>query len=126
MAQRSILTCNVAVDLQATRLIECVPGDVVQALVALLQNAGEAGGKHIAVRTRDEDHVVVFEVEDDGRGVPAEIAEHAGEAFVTTKAGHAGLGLNRALATAEHLGGSLDRARRDGRTRFVMRVPAAE
>lgn len=125
VAQRSVLGCDVRVANDARQDVECTPEGVVQGLVALLQNAGEAGAKRIWVSTLDEPGRVAFQVEDDGTGVPASIVGQALEPFVTTKAGHAGLGLHHAATTAREHGGGLEIARAATGTTAVLRIRAA-
>ena len=77
-------------------------GDLEEAVVQLVRNAGEAivegrKGSHVVVRTRTRDRWVRLEVEDDGPGVPVELRERIFDPFVTTKAAKGGTGLGLAI-----------------------------
>jgi two-component system, OmpR family, sensor kinase len=85
-------------------------------------------GTHVRVSTRVEGDEVVLVVEDDGPGVPDEIAARIFERFVRgagDRGGSFGLGLAIVSAVAASHGGSvtLDRNAPEG-ARFVVRLPA--
>jgi signal transduction histidine kinase len=77
-------------------------------------------------RSRDD---VVLVVEDDGPGVPADLAERVFERFVRGASDHggsSGLGLSIVRAVAETHGGSVSLERsKSGGARFVVRLPAS-
>lgn len=89
-------------------------GEQIRALVrVLLENALESAplGRGVRVRvglsvTTDGERVRVV-VSDDGPGIPAEVIHRVGDPIVSTKDGHAGLGLSLASAVAQGHGGSL-------------------
>lgn len=96
------------------------------AVVNLMLNAIDAAGRDGAVRLM-VDHAgeqIAFTVEDDGPGLPAELAPTITEPFVTAKPEGIGLGLAVAKAVAEEHGGSLSWSRVNGCTRFTIAVPA--
>ncbi len=119
-----------AVDLDA--------GQMSQVLHNLMINAREAmpcGGK-VVVRARNCDaepmgasdgRRVVVEVEDDGVGIPADVAEHIFEPYFTTKAHGTGLGLATANSIVRKHGGvlSLEPTSKPGST-FRIQLPASE
>jgi two-component system, NtrC family, sensor kinase len=83
-----------------------------QVLLNLLMNAVDAlsGAGHVTVRARhDDEQHVLLQVQDDGPGIPAEIAEHLFEPFCTTKPPGQGTGLGLAVthAIVESFGGSI-------------------
>jgi two-component system sensor histidine kinase RegB len=101
-----------------------------QALRGLLKNARQAsaGEAEVDLRLRAEAEALLVEVEDHGCGMSAEVREHAGEPFYTTKATGDGMGLGLffARSVTEHLGGQLDIDSEDGRgTVVVVRIPWA-
>jgi two-component system nitrogen regulation sensor histidine kinase NtrY len=90
---------------------------VSQALINVVKNAGEAiatrrahqpGLKgHIRVRLRNDEEEVVFEVEDNGVGLPAENRNRLTEPYVTTREKGTGLGLAIVKRILEDHGGEL-------------------
>lgn len=95
------------------------------ALVNLALNgidaAGRGGRVRIAVEPAPPGLALV--VEDDGPGPPPALAATLHEPFVTGKPEGIGLGLAVVRAVAEQHGGTLAWSRRDGRTRFEIRLP---
>jgi PAS domain S-box-containing protein len=86
----------------------------IRAMVtALVENALESvpPGGRVSVRvgfsaTADGDRVRMT-VSDDGPGIPGALIHRVGDAFVSTKDGHAGLGLSLARTVADIHGGAL-------------------
>jgi signal transduction histidine kinase len=104
-------------------------GELLSALINLIQNACDALGDQGQVRleTGGDGEQAWISVVDDGPGVPAEIRERIFEPFFTTK-GEAGTGLGLAMIDAfvRRNGGSIDLESADGRgTRFTLSFPAA-
>lgn len=107
-----------------------------QALLNLARNASEAGARHLTVRTRAEhgprlgDRSARFalrlDITDDGRGVPAELAETLFEPLVSGRADGTGLGLAIAREIAREHGGELNYASRPGATVFTLLLPLTE
>ncbi|MBT3342550.1 MAG: HAMP domain-containing histidine kinase [Gemmatimonadetes bacterium] len=94
--------------------VEVMPGQVLQALIAMLQNAREAlaadgEGGSIGLTTTTEDGHVQFIVEDDGPGISAEVGERVFELGYSTKQDGqpAGLGLTIGRHVARKHGGDL-------------------
>ena len=94
-------SATVSSDLRATHRFPGERGKLVQVVVNLLMNASQAieegGGKTITVATRSTEDGVVLQVEDDGPGVPKELAERIFEPFFTTKNVERGTGLGLSL-----------------------------
>ncbi|MGE0659667.1 MAG: ATP-binding protein [Reyranellaceae bacterium] len=112
-----------------------------QALTNLLKNAAEAiDGREappgvalppgaIAMRLREEGENVVIDVEDNGRGLPAEHRARLTEPYVTTRAKGTGLGLAIVKKIMEDHGGYLVLEDREGggaRVSLVFRRAQAE
>jgi signal transduction histidine kinase len=81
---------------QEQGLVEAEGERLMLLIRCLIENAVEAmpGGGTLTVRTvRGEDGRLLLEVSDTGPGIPAEQRKRVFEPFVTTKPGHAGMGL---------------------------------
>ncbi|HEY2842339.1 MAG TPA: ATP-binding protein [Bryobacteraceae bacterium] len=93
----------------------------------LLSNAIDAmpQGGSIQVRAARREGEIVVSVEDTGPGIPASIADHLFEPFVTAgKKNGVGLGLALSRKTVVSHGGDLWSDHKDDGARFVLRLPA--
>ncbi|HEY3255343.1 MAG TPA: ATP-binding protein, partial [Polyangiaceae bacterium] len=88
---------RVQFDLQASERLPASRGRLIQVVLNLLLNAAQAieegGGSTILVTTSSTSDGVLVRVEDDGPGVPGEIAVRVFDPFFTTKAADRGTGL---------------------------------
>ena len=104
------------------------PLQIRQVLVNLLSNAIDAAADMpdgiVRVRCCHDSGTIVIEVDDNGRGVATEIAEHLFEPFQTTKTRGMGLGLPLSRQIIEAHGGRIwwERAMPQG-TRFHVLLP---
>lgn len=87
-----------------------------------VEAAGPGGEVHVQARSASKGFVV--EVTNTGPGPPAGIAERLFDPFVTGKDQGIGLGLAVAKQAVESHGGTILWERRDGRTAFVIELPA--
>ncbi len=107
--------------------VQVTPSRVVQALRRILTNAIEVsadGGEVRAGLDRDGDDGVMT-LQDQGPGIPSQIADRLFEPFVTTRTGRPGLGLALARQAIELHGGTLTAGSNDpgpGAT-FTVRLP---
>ncbi|MFT4178368.1 MAG: ATP-binding protein [Thermomonas sp.] len=112
------------------------PGDadrLAQALWNLVRNAIDAGAGSVQLRTRAEHGARIgeeivplalrLEVGDDGRGVPAELAEQIFLPLVSGRADGTGLGLALAQQVAREHRGALTYRSRPGHTVFTLLMP---
>ncbi|WP_169709570.1 two-component system sensor histidine kinase NtrB [Deferrisoma camini] len=112
-------------------VVEADPSGMEQVLLNLLLNAGEAAGGAgtVVVRVGSEPGRAWFEVEDDGPGMPRQVAEQAFEPFFTTKEEGAGTGLGLAVAygiVRDH-GGEIELDTAPGRgCRFRVWLPLGQ
>jgi signal transduction histidine kinase len=111
-------------------------GQIKQVLINLVQNAGDAIGRDGKVQLRAcaerkrlenrEQAVVILEVTDNGKGIPAEVQERLFDPFFTTKDTGTGLGLSIAASLVQKHGGALQYQTQPGRgTTFGVILPAS-
>ncbi|MFZ7095036.1 two-component system sensor histidine kinase NtrB [Luteimonas dalianensis] len=106
---------------------------LVQAVWNLVRNAIQAGAAAVTLRTRIERGARIgdvvhplalrLEVVDDGRGVPAELAEQIFLPLVSGRADGSGLGLALAQQVAREHRGALAYRSRPGHTVFALLLP---
>ena len=100
--------------------------EVLRHLIANALDAMSKGGGTLTVRTRAETDLVIVEIEDTGRGIPAEVRPHVFEPFYSTKEiglGH-GLGLSISQSIMLNLGGDIEIQSNEGRgTKVILKIP---
>jgi len=103
---------------------------LTQVLLNLVRNAVQATGqwRHIGIEASRRSDRVVFAVEDDGPGVPAELKQNLFKPFVSTKGeGGMGMGLYMAkLIIDSHQGEIAVVDRPQGGARFEVRLSPME
>ena len=130
------------VPLGRCRLVNAIPPDfparmldrdqIRQVLGNLVQNAGDACPAdrqgEVVVRAREGARgSVVLEVEDDGPGMPPDVAARAFEPLFTTKSKGTGLGLALVAKNVDAHGGTIRIEQRDPHgARFVLEIPVPE
>lgn len=108
--------------------IEAYGLELNQVWTNLIDNAIDAlqPQGHIWIRTRQEDHRIVVEIQDDGVGIPEEIRPRLFEPFFTTKGVGKGTGFGLVICyrivTNRH-GGEIEFESKRGDTRFLVRLP---
>ncbi len=85
-----------------------------EVLLNVLENARHAEAKEIRLLVHREDSVVVIEVADDGRGIPAQILPRIFEPHFSTSTSGSGLGLAISRQIVEAWGGSIAISSREG------------
>jgi len=100
--------------------------EVLRHVITNALDAMNKGGGTLTVKTRAETDLVIVEIEDTGRGIPAEVRPHVFEPFYSTKEiglGH-GLGLSIAQSIMLHLGGDIDIESEEHKgTRVTLKIP---
>lgn len=116
------------IDIPVDAVIHGAPGQMAQAIVALLTNADQAMSKQAAPVIRvsvvlDGKHAVLA-VEDNGEGIAAELLPVVTSPFFSTR-GRDGMGLDTAREVIEYHGGKLEISSTLGKgTRVSARLPA--
>lgn len=87
---------------------------LAQAITNLLNNAADASRQHVELECRWTPETLLLEIADRGAGLSPEVAQLAGESFVTSQSGGLGLGLFLTFSTLERLGGEVSLFNRDG------------
>jgi len=112
-------------------VLQCDPGQIEQVLLALMINAIDAmpRGGNLWLRTlQREQSEEIFEVRDDGSGIPPEILERIFEPFLTTKESGKGVGLGLAVShnIIQRHHGRIDAQSEVGKgTTFTVSLPLA-
>ena len=99
---------------------------ILLVLENLVQNAIQAtpSGKAVQLDMSEADGRVVFEVSDEGTGLPPSMAEHLFTPCRSTKDGGSGIGLAISKQLAAHLGGALELKRSSALgCAFLLAVP---
>jgi PAS domain S-box-containing protein len=106
-------------------------GEIQQILVNLVLNAEQAmlsrkAGGRLTVQTARADAAIAIDVQDDGPGIPSDMAGKIFEPFFTTKevGQGTGLGLSIALGIAQSHGGSLTLVPCESGAHFRLTLPA--
>lgn len=113
---------------------QCDSDRLQQLLLNLARNAVEAGARTLTLRTRVEHGVRVgarlrrqvlrIDVIDDGRGVPATVADTLYQPLVSGRANGTGLGLAMAREIADEHDGELRHSSQTGVTTFTLLLPS--
>ncbi|MFQ3322877.1 MAG: two-component system sensor histidine kinase RegB [Pseudomonadales bacterium] len=78
-----------------------------QAITNLLDNAADACTIDIKIILSWDNKMITLAIEDNGPGIPIDMAEQIGKPFITTKGKGLGLGLSLSHATIERFGGTV-------------------
>lgn len=100
--------------------------EIKAALLNLVLNAIEAAGVDGSVHIETElaDDQLQFRIFDTGNGPDEQIRDSLFEPFASSKPEGVGLGLTLAHSAAQRRGGNLSWKRQDGRTVFILSIPA--
>ncbi len=128
--EREGIKVTLATDLGAGCLIMGKENELFEVAVNLIKNAAEAlpRGGEIRLATSAEGDEVLFQVEDNGVGIPKYCLGRVFEPFWTTKGFQGtGMGLSSCLGIITEHGGTIGVESTDGRgTTFTVRLPRTE
>jgi len=113
-------------DDQMERRVRCNCQRIQQILLNLLKNAVDAlpDGGTVTYRSLHQGKWIVFEVGDDGLGIPLELRSQVFDPFFTTQSNGTGLGLWIVYRLVQSMGGIVDFQSEAGHgTLFRVRVP---
>lgn len=97
------------------------------ALTSLLNNAADASPEYVSLEVGSSPGWLLMVIDDQGPGIPAEIAGSLGKTSVSSKQGGLGLGVLLGQASIERLGGGVRLIEKQGPgTRLEIRLPLAE
>src|SRR5690606_13669014 len=97
---------------------------ITQSIINLLNNAADANPNDITINIRWSREELHWQIEDNGPGIPMEIANQLGKPFVTTKGKGLGLGLFLTHASINRYGGEVRLYNRHPRgTLTELRLP---
>jgi signal transduction histidine kinase len=123
----SLVGRSLALDIPGQAALRCDPDQATQVLVNLVANAIDATGPRgsIGVTYEASDRGAELAVWDDGPGFEGD-ASRLFVPWFTTKPRGTGLGLAITQRIVRAHGWSIDATRGEGRTRFVLSIPAAD
>ena len=120
------VTTELAPDLPPLAALALELEEVFRHVINNAIDAMNKGGGTLTVRTRAETDLLIVEIEDNGRGIPAEVLPHVFEPFYSTKEigrGH-GLGLSIAQSIMLNLGGDIEMQSEERKgTRVILKIP---
>jgi PAS domain S-box-containing protein len=130
-AQREGRAIDTAITVSGSSWVPGSASELREALTNLILNAVDAlpDGGAIRIDIREEDDKILLRVEDNGTGMPLEVAQRAFDPFFTTKPFGSGTGLGLALTRGivQRHHGSIDIRSSPGvGTAFEIRLPRAE
>ncbi len=121
--------CQLTVDVEPGTVVHTDPTRLTQIIDNLVSNALRYGGPNIVIHGRPEGPWVHLHVEDDGPGVPAELAPRIFEPYVrgpdSDQQGGKGLGLTIVRGLCELLGGTVTYDTGE-RPCFTLRLPVPD
>lgn len=101
--------------------------EIRQMVLNLVRNGFEAmsGGGTVTITTYQEENHVVFTVRDAGGGIPADVVQHIGTPFLTTKSNGTGLGLSVCYRIAERHNAKIEFTTDEKGATFYVKFPCS-
>jgi two-component system sensor histidine kinase RegB len=103
---------------------------IAQSIINLLNNAADANPNNLSIYIFWDMKQLIWKIDDNGSGIPLELASQLGKAFITTKGHGLGLGLFLTHATVARYGGQVRLYARENNsgttTEFIFPLQAIE
>jgi signal transduction histidine kinase len=111
--------------------VSCSPSQINQVLLNLINNAAQAVEEQgtVTISTTSDEQFVHVSVQDDGKGIPADVLPRIFDPFFTTKkvGEGTGLGLSIVYKIVQQHGGRIKVSSKPGvGTRFIISLPLHE
>ncbi len=107
LVMRSDVIANLEINQDSPDVVCYLHPTIAQSIINLLNNAADANPENIVICIGWDRAVMHWRIEDNGPGIPMEIASQLGKPFVTTKGKGLGLGLFLTHATINRYGGEV-------------------
>src|SRR5690606_26170558 len=107
LVMRPEVVANIHIDQDSQDVICYLHPTIGQSIINLLNNAADANPENILIHIEWDQVSMRWKIEDNGPGIPMEIASQLGKPFVTTKGKGLGLGLFLTHATINRYGGKV-------------------
>jgi two-component system sensor histidine kinase RegB len=99
------VTAQICIEEQCPDIHQIFHPTINQALINVLNNAADAHPQNIRIHVSWDDRQLHWQIEDEGPGIPLDLVDQLGKAFITTKGHGLGLGLFLTQATLNRHGG---------------------
>lgn len=104
---RPDVVAKLEINKNSSDIVCCLHPTVAQSIINLLNNAADANPENIFIYIEWDQVAMRWKIEDNGPGIPMDIASQLGKPFVTTKGKGLGLGLFLTHATINRYGGKV-------------------
>lgn len=117
----------VLVEVDETLVAAISPTMLETVLVALIDNARQAGARQVRLDARSDEEAITLDIADDGTGIPVGDRDRIFEPFFTSRraAGGTGLGLPIVRSLLSSASGTIELGETELGSRFVLRVRSA-
>jgi two-component system sensor histidine kinase RegB len=127
---RPEVTSKIIMDTNSPSIEYAFHPTITQSIINLLNNAADANPNNLSVFIFWDMKQLIWKIDDNGSGIPLELAGQLGKAFITTKGHGLGLGLFLTHATVARYGGQVRLYARENNsgttTEFIFPLQAIE
>lgn len=104
---RPEVTATISINSRSSHTLYRFPPTIGQSIINLLNNAADASPKNISIDITWDQEKLIWIIKDQGAGIPLELVDQLGKAFITSKGPGLGLGLFLTHATINRYGGQV-------------------